>query len=994
MAAQISRDGHPVECFPASTILSPLPLSSNINLPVTIFGCFLVCHNGGRYLLKYQDKDASVDAWNDAGNQLIEVWNRELMSCVLDSYTEMVMEIQKLRREPLSSSIEPSTAQSLNFTLKVYGDRVYSFWPRSALTSQPSNGSGLLSKQAVGADWKCIVDHLIRPFYTRAVELPLWQLYTGNVVKASEGMFLSQPENGVSDNVLPSTVCAFVKEQYPVFSVPWELVTEVQAVGVSVQEIKPQMVRELLRLRSTSIVLRSVSTYLDVLEYCLSDIRFSELINSTEDSPPNQSFNSVSVPRSANILGTSNFSVPVPNMWSSHLPSSHSPAGAGSGDALEMVTTLGKALFDFGRGVVEDIGRTGESIQNNNVATSSNSSQVWLLPVVEELKGIPCPTATKHLTRLGYNEIWLGSREQQELMIPLAAKFIHPEALERPVLLEIFSNPTFQSLLRLKSFSLPLLSSHMKLIFHENWVAHVLGTNLSPWFSWGSIHTLGSEGGPSPEWIRLFWKYFSCCGSLSDLLLFNDWPLIPAFLGRPVLCRVRERHFIFIPPALTDPNTMEASSSNDQSVGSFSIDPYLAAFEKTRQSFPWLLSLLNQCNIPTFDTEFINCAASCGCIPSPGQSLGQIIASKLVAARKAGYFPQLTSFSASDKDELLRLFAEDFLSNGSEYGTEELEVLRTLPIYKTVIGTYTVLHSQGQCMISSNSFLKPYDEHCLSCTADSVEGRLVNSLGIPEMHDQQILVRFGLPGYDGKPQSEQEDILIYLLINWQQLQVESSVIEALKETKFVKSADEFCTDLFKPKDLFDPNDALLSSVFSGERRKFPGERFTADGWLRILRKTGLRTASEADVILECAKKVELIGAECMKPAGDLDDFGMDLANSHNEIPNEIYSLAGSVVDVIFANFAVLYSNNFCNVLGETACVPAELGLPNIGGKKGGKRVLTSYNDAIVLKDWPLAWSSAPILSRQNVVPPEYSWGSLHLRSPPAFSKVLKHLQVT
>ena len=57
----------------------------------------------------------------------------------------------------------------------------------------------------------------------------------------------------------------FVKEHYPVFSVPWELLTEIQAVGVTVREVKPKMVRDLLKVASTSIVLRSVDTYVDAL---------------------------------------------------------------------------------------------------------------------------------------------------------------------------------------------------------------------------------------------------------------------------------------------------------------------------------------------------------------------------------------------------------------------------------------------------------------------------------------------------------------------------------------------------------------------------------------------------------------------------------------------------------------------------------------------------------------------------------------------------------
>jgi sacsin len=461
---------------------------------------------------------------------------------------------------------------------------------------------------------------------------------------------------------------------------------------------------------------------------------------------------------------------------------------------------------------------------------------------------------------------------------------------------------------------------------------------------------------------------------------------------------------VFIPPPVTSPTSADGVSEigvtgRDPAVlpmnltsESRVVQSYVSAFEVARTKYPWLLSLLNHCNIPIYDIAFIDCAVPCSVLPNSSQSLGQVIASKLVAAKHAGYFPELASLSTSDRDELFTLFANDFFSNSSNYRVEELEILRSLPIYKTVVGSYTPLHIEDQCMISSNSFLKPYDERCLSYSTDSIEFSLLRALGVSELHDQQILIRFGLPGFEGKPQPEQEDILIYLYTNWQDLQVDSSLVEALRETKFVRNTDEFSTDLSRPKDLFDPTDALLTSVFSGERKKFPGERFSTDGWLRILRKVGLQTATEADVILECAKRVELLGSECMK-SGNLDDFELYITNSQNEVSMEIWSLAGSVVEAILTNFAVLYGNNFCNLLGRIACIPAELGLPNFGGKKGGKRVLTSYSEAILSKDWPLAWSCVPIISKQAIVPPEYSWGALHLRSPPAFSTILKHLQV-
>lgn len=1005
VAALISRDGHPTDALGTGSIMSPLPMSSDVDLPVTVLGCFLVHHNGGRYLFKYQDKRTSVKAQPDAGDHLIEAWNKELMSCVRDSYIEMVVEIQKLRREPSSSTTELA-GHVIPLALKAYGDQIYSFWPRSnahVIINQTGEDSKLTSVKVLKADQECIIELVIRPFYARLVDLPLWQLYSGNFVKAEEGMFLAQPGNGVGGNVLPATVCSFVKEHYQVFSVPWELVSEIKAVGIKVQEIKPKMVRDLLRVSSTSIVLRSVDTYVDVLEYCLSDIQFLGSPDICEDDASHNPVESNSIYRAHNEVGSSSTLASFPHVHSSH--SSSSQTTVSSSDALEMMASLSRALFDFGRIVVEDIGRAGgPAVHRGNMAGTSNihrNVDPKFLSIAAELKALPFPTATNHLARLGVTELWFGNNEQQTLMKPLAAKFIHPKVFDRAILADILSKSAIQTLLKLKSFSFHLLAGHMRLLFHNNWVNHVMESNMVPWFSWENISISGGEGGPSPEWIRLFWKIFG--GSLDDLSLFSDWPLIPAFLGRPILCRVRERHLLFVPPPYTDP-TPENVVTDVSVVGnnvsrlpmdstSDSIQPYIIAFEVAKGKYPWLLSLLNQCNIPIFDTAFMDCAGPCKCLPTPSQSLGQVIASKLVAAKNAGYFPELSSLSTSDRGELFTLFAHDFHSNGSKYGTEELEVLRSLPIYKTVVGSCTHLQGQEQCMISTNSFLKPYDERCLCYSTDSIEYLLLRALGVPELHDQQILVRFGLPGYEGKPTPVQEDILIYLYTNWQDFQTDSSVVEALKETKFVRNADEFSTDLYKPKDLYDPADTLLMAVFSGERKKFPGERFDTDGWLRILRKTGLRTSTEADVILECAKRVEYLGKECMDFSRDFDDLETDSIHSKNEVSMEIWTLAGSVIEAVFLNFAILYGNNFCNQLGKIACVPAELGLPNVCGKKGGKRVLTSYSEAILSKDWSLAWSCAPILSRQNVVPPEYSWGAIQLRSPPMFSTVLKHLQV-
>lgn len=988
-------------------------------MPVTALGCFLVCHKGGRYLFNRPHDMSLPGVQSDYKSQLAEAWNKELLLCVRDSYVEMVLEFQKLRKDPLTSSIEPNAARAMSFILNLYGDKIYYFWPRSRYTAATScefdsSVHSSVSIKATEADWESLIEQVIRPFYVRLVELPVWQLYNGNSVKADEGMFLSQPGSGAGDNLPPSTVCSFIKEHYPVFSVPWELVRELQAVGVKVREIKPKMVRNLLK-SSKSVLLRSIEAYTDVLDYCLSDIqlqRSPELIGNGA-SAVTKGFDDVAGMPVENLNMPMNVAASTnSNMQRSHYGVSQG-SGSSGGDALEVVTYFGKALYDFGRGVVEDIGRAGGPL--SHMATTTGTYADGSLPsIAAELKGMPFPTATNCLARLGTTELWVGNKEQQFLMHPLSSNFIHPQCLDKALLAEFLSDQTIHKFLKLKSFSAQLLSGHMRHLFDEQWVNHVVSTNNSPWVPWDSSSVASLGGAPTPEWIRLFWKVFTSLKG--DLSFVSDWPLIPAFLNHPILCRVKENRIVFIPPITDLPlvpgisnssnehaemletlgnnfaeSEMSEPSGNDVLESELN-KSYLKAFESTKTRHPWLFGLLNQLNVPVYDMSFVDCGASYF-FPAPGQSLGQVIVSKLLASKQAGYFSELSHLSSEDRDRLFAVFASDFVpSNGCVYKREELNMLRELPIYKTVTDTYTRLLGSDQCMVSPTAFYHPRDERCLSYSMDA--GLFLHALGISELNDQEVLVKFALPGFDQKTSSEQEDILLYLYLNWKDLQLDSATVDTLKETKFVRNANEMCFELFKPRDLLDPSDSLLPSVFSGELNRFPGERFTADGWLRILRKVGLCTSSQADMIIECAEKVELLGKKALMDAGDPDDFEEDFSSGRREVSFELWSLAGSVVDAIFSNFATLYDHAFCEKIGKIAFIPSEKGLPSIGGKKGGRRVLSSYVEAILLKDWPLAWSSTPILTKQNVIPPEYSWGAFHFRSPPAFSVVLKHLQVS
>ncbi|TVU16554.1 hypothetical protein EJB05_40125 [Eragrostis curvula] len=187
VAAHIARNGVSSNIHPSSCLLSPLPLSGSISMPVTTLGHFLVRHSGGRYIFgNTHDSELKKDR-----DSLVEAWNKELMLCVRDSYVEMVLEFQKLKKDPLSSAIETRSAESVSAILQTYGDRVYSFWPRSkqhptSFTGHDSTVTNLNSPRATKADWQSLVEQVIRPFYLRLADLPVWQLYRGNLVKVDE----------------------------------------------------------------------------------------------------------------------------------------------------------------------------------------------------------------------------------------------------------------------------------------------------------------------------------------------------------------------------------------------------------------------------------------------------------------------------------------------------------------------------------------------------------------------------------------------------------------------------------------------------------------------------------------------------------------------------------------------------------------------------------------------------------------------------------------
>ena len=108
------------------------------------------------------------------------------------------------------------------------------------------------------------------------------------------------------------------------------------------------------------------------------------------------------------------------------------------------------------------------------------------------------------------------------------------------------------------------------------------------------------------------------------------------------------------------------------------------------------------------------------------------------------------------------------------------------------------------------------------------------------MQNEELLEKFGFPGFEQKNEHDQECIMIFIYLNWEELQFENTIVVALKDTKFVKcGGHDVSSQLFKPRELMDPDDSLLKTVFARDSSKFLGGRFATYVWLRILHKEGL-----------------------------------------------------------------------------------------------------------------------------------------------------------
>ena len=183
---------------------------------------------------------------------------------------------------------------------------------------------------------------------------------------------------------------------------PWDIVAELKGAGATVKELTPAMLRSLLRSPTVNTALAALTTQVDLLEYCCSDIRKEAEEETSTGSAPSAQEQSTSGPHGGSSLADRIDMMPLPPevraVLRSRMPgqagtsdartgagagsaSQTRPAGAGAAgsrddlDSLaDLMVQLGRSVVDIGRTALEEIEAGGSSGSAGRGSGSSNAS--------------------------------------------------------------------------------------------------------------------------------------------------------------------------------------------------------------------------------------------------------------------------------------------------------------------------------------------------------------------------------------------------------------------------------------------------------------------------------------------------------------------------------------------------------------------------------------------------------------------------------------------
>ncbi len=186
---------------------------------------------------------------------------------------------------------------------------------------------------------------------------------------------------------------------------------------------------------------------------------------------------------------------------------------------MDWFLEIGRALVDLGAVVIPEV--TSDAAGTQGFVRPEDEDTTLDRSLVLEMKGLLCPTTTSEMVKMGISELWVGNKQQQELLQGLTSKFVHPLCIERTMLTGLFHHRTFQSLLNLQPFSSHLLAANLRAVLPKYFIqrsSSSVRAVAAPWVAWTDI--VSPMTSPTKEWLCLFWANVNVA-SADELSLFS-----------------------------------------------------------------------------------------------------------------------------------------------------------------------------------------------------------------------------------------------------------------------------------------------------------------------------------------------------------------------------------------------------------------------------------------------------------------------------------------
>uniref|UniRef100_A0A7S3QAL4 Uncharacterized protein n=1 Tax=Chaetoceros debilis TaxID=122233 RepID=A0A7S3QAL4_9STRA len=393
--------------------------------------------------------------------------------------------------------------------------------------------------------------------------------------------------------------------------------------------------------------------------------------------------------------------------------------------------------------------------------------------------------------------------------------------------------------------------------------------------------------------------------------------------------------------------------------------PQPLGYDPNSESLKNLYKILLALKCPLLDSSFFDDDKVKALLPVDRLGVSRSIMTTL--NQGINYWPTLSWSVLSPTDfENLILLLSSHERNRLSLMISDLTLMKNLPIFETVAGTYVSIQDRDEnftldASVDSRS-VAAYLPRTLQAKvlADKSELKdLYEDLNVQVLNEATILQKFVLAEFDNMPITQKEAVVKSILEKWNVLRLSDGLLEVLRETAFVKRKHNNQSEVVyvKPGQLFDPRNGLFSAIFDKDRSQFPAEEFASDNALNMLEEVGLCTEIDKDTFLKCAWIVE----------GELD-----------------VAKGSKLLEYFADNFDKFYDGaEFVNKLAEIKCVPAEL--------EGQRASLYRFAEIAAPKDRNLSFKVMPVMSA-TCAPPQVMFSSLGIVSPPPISIVLRQIR--